>query len=82
MVVRLYAVFDRVAQQCGPLVDSVNDGTAMRQFKDAFRENVNRQDYQLLYVGEFDQAKGVLLPVIPPVVVEATADVLEAVNGR
>lgn len=84
MIVRLYALFDRVAQLCGPIGEAANDAVAMRSFKEAVRSNPNRSDFQLLFLGEFDQAKGVLIPETLPVVVEddITADLAGAGNGR
>lgn len=83
MIVRLYCLFDRVAQLCGPIGDAANDAVAMRSIKDALKDNPNKADFDLLYIGKFDQARGVLLPEALPVIVQADArDVAEVGNGR
>lgn len=70
MVVRLYSVFDRVAQQFSPISEAVNDAVAYRMYKQALKDNPNREDYQVMFIGSFDNVKGVLSPVALPAVLE------------
>ena len=52
----LYVIYDRVAEDAGPVFDCVNDGVAFRQFR-ALMQNVSAQDadaYQLIKLGSVD----------------------------
>lgn len=64
----LYVIYDRVAQDSGPIFDSVNDGVAFRQFR-ALMQNVGTNDidsYQLLKLGEIDTVTLVIKPFDAP----------------
>jgi hypothetical protein len=50
----LYTVYDRVAEQSGPLFESLNDGVAMRSFKMIVVEK-DASEYKLLCVGEVER---------------------------
>jgi len=55
MKTSVYVIFDRVAEESGPLFEAVNDGIALRNFKNVL-ENVpsyQRGDYRLFKVGEY-----------------------------
>lgn len=77
MVVRLYSVFDRVAQEFSPISEAVNDGVAWRMYRQVMQENPNASDFQVMYVGDFDRKKGVLTPARIPVVIDPTQLELE-----
>lgn len=70
MVVRLYSVFDRVANSFSPISEAVNDGVAWRMYRSVMKDNPNAADFQVLYVGSFDNVKGILIPADVPTVVE------------
>lgn len=54
----LYVIFDRVAEQSGQIFEAVNDGTALRHFKQAVAKAdpsiVEATEFALLYVGAVD----------------------------
>lgn len=81
MMTRLYAIRDRVAQDCGPLFQARNDGVAMRHYQQFMAEVekgfCKRTDFVLLYCGDFDTEtlKGSF--VSPPTEVIFTSDALD-----
>ena len=56
MIRRIYSVFDKVAQEFGPLQVMKNDGTAWRWFNHVKeQEGVgNHDDFALFYLGEYE----------------------------
>lgn len=52
----LYVIFDRVAEESGPVFEAVNKGIAIRNFRNLLEKvpDYQRQDYRLYQVGEFD----------------------------
>lgn len=60
----VYTIYDSVAQECGPLFESINDGVAVRHMVQAMRNVENPAEYQLYHVGEVSRENGsvVLLP--------------------
>ena len=59
----IYTVFDKVAEEYGPLFEAKNDGVALRQFKQLIDTVVvgNRDDYVLYSCGTFDHENGALV---------------------
>lgn len=55
----LYTVYDRVACQCGPLFESVNEAVAIRQYRNLLQSvsPLDRDAYVLYRVGSFDRDK-------------------------
>lgn len=56
MRMRLYSIYDRVAEEGGPVFCAVNDGVAIRQYRALLQEvvPVDRDAFQLFLVGEYD----------------------------
>lgn len=82
----LYCMFDRIAEESHPVFESINDGTAMRAFRDAMSkgQGVDPADFWLLCVGHIDHTSSLIVPVIPPrqVVAAAVAPGAEDVGAR
>lgn len=57
MEMRLYAIYDCVAEQGGPIFSAVNDGVAIRQYRAVLQQvsPVDRDAYRLYLVGRYDQ---------------------------
>lgn len=53
---KIYTIFDRVAEQAGPLFEAPNDGVAMRAFRNTLERTPSYQlgDYRLYRLGTFD----------------------------
>nr|QJB21711.1 MAG: nonstructural protein [Microvirus sp.] len=62
----LYTILDRVAEECGPLFESVNDGVALRNFKNLLDKvpPYQKSEYRLYKVGAFD-TKTMGMTVLP-----------------
>lgn len=64
----LFVVFDRVAEESGPIFEAVNVGVALRRYKEILnKSNVYPEEYQLLQVGTFDHTTNKLLGFDKPV---------------
>lgn len=63
----LYVVFDKVAQESGPIFEAKNDGVAIRQFTQLMEKNpIDRQEFALLCLGEIDHGTNEIMPTVPP----------------
>lgn len=53
---KLYTIFDRVAEESGPVFEAKNDGVALRKFQALAlnTEGAQPDDFKLLSVGEID----------------------------
>lgn len=49
---RLYTIYDKVAQESGPLFEAKNDTVAIRMYNGVNFPG-NREDYQLYYLGDY-----------------------------
>lgn len=54
MVYKIYAIYDTVAEEGGPVFCAVNDGVAMRQFRQLVQGTENRNDFELYYLADYD----------------------------
>nr|QJB21670.1 MAG: nonstructural protein [Microvirus sp.] len=54
---RLYVIYDTVAEEAGPLFQAKNDEVAIRQVKNMLSQEklVRPSDYKLYHLGSFDQ---------------------------
>lgn len=66
MQTNLYVIYDKVAEESGPVYQAVNDGVAVRQFKSTIEKIPSslRDEYQLVCIGMYDSKtlKGSLTP--------------------
>lgn len=72
---KMYAVYDAKAGSFKPPYFCVNDAVAMRMFAQTVAnvEELHRfpEDFQMFYLGEFDDDTGKIEPVVPEVVLTA-----------
>lgn len=57
MHTKIYTIYDRIAQQSGPVFQAPNDATAQRQFRHLIAMNqpgMVAEDFQLWCIGEFE----------------------------
>ena len=53
MIVKLYSVFDTVAEEFGPIYSCKNDEVAKRAFHDLIKDSSSPLDYDLYFLGTF-----------------------------
>lgn len=68
----LYVIFDRVAQESGPVFEAKNDGVARRQYEQASANQPYAHEMMLLRIGEVDHELNKVTPVFPAVEVSVT----------
>lgn len=56
MKISLFTIWDKVAEEAGPIFQAKNEAVAQRQFRFAIRE-ARPDEYRLYCVGEFDTEK-------------------------
>lgn len=76
-IVGIYSVLDKIAVEYGPPFLAVNDGAAVRSFHRMFKdaEGIERNDYELRRVGDFDILSGYLVGLPPETIVTGIAAV-------
>lgn len=53
---RVYVIYDKLAQQAGNIFEAINDAVAQRSFLGMCNQpNVDRNEYQLIHLGEFNK---------------------------
>jgi hypothetical protein len=54
---KLYVIYDRAAQEAGPIMECKNDQVAARAFKDAMKAAIagSEDEFWLYCVGEYDR---------------------------
>ena len=68
MKTRLYTVYDRIAEQSGPVFEAKNNAVARRQFVNMLNSEklLEKDDYELLLVGEMDHDTNVMSGSLVP----------------
>jgi len=67
----IYVMYDRVAQESGPVWEAKNDGVAVRGFNQMLEKSrVPPEEYRLLRVASMDKETNEVTPVSPAVEVE------------
>lgn len=66
----MYVVYDKLAQESGPVVECKNNAVAVRQFRLMIEKTGRPEEYQLLYLGKInhDTQEMELLPIPEEVV--------------
>ena len=64
----MYVVYDRVAEESGPIFEAKNDGTAARAARDlvASAKGAKAHEFQLLKLGTIDHEKNAITPLPVP----------------
>lgn len=63
MVKELYTVYDKIAEESGPVFEANNEGIAVRQTNHLLsQKGINPQEYQLLFLGYIDKKSGTITP--------------------
>lgn len=74
MKLRMYTIYDSVAEESGPIYCVKNDGVALRAFQQAMsgKDRAVWGEFALMYLGTFDNVTMALDPVDLAQVVETT----------
>lgn len=71
----LYTIYDKVAQETGPLFEAKSDAVASRSARNLLSDVASPDDFKLLRVGYSDKNTGVI--IVEPVPVEIDPFVFE-----
>jgi len=66
----LYTIYDKVAEETGPLFEAKSDAVASRSARNLLAEVQAVDDFKLLRVGFTDKSTGVITIEIPPVEID------------
>lgn len=61
----LYTIYDKVAEECGPLFQSKSDAVASRAYRTSLANVHDTDDYKLLRVGYIDKETGIITSLVP-----------------
>lgn len=75
----VYVIYDKVAEESGPMFEAVNNGVALRQACNVLKPLPPTliDDYQLVKIGEYD-TKDMQIYVIPPEIVDLSLSLSRA----
>lgn len=74
----LYTIFDRVAEESGPVFEAKNDAVALRKFRDFMKSNpIDPREFRLVALGRIDHATNKLTVLATPM----DLDVMDAQAG-
>lgn len=74
----LYTIFDRVAEESGPVFEAKNDAVALRKFRDFMKQNpIDPREFRLIALGRIDHATNKLTVLATPI----DLDVMDAQAG-
>lgn len=77
----LYVVYDRVAEESGPIYEAVNDGVALRQFRRLQEKmQTDPSEHWLMHIGYYDNKKNTVTGCAARQVVVAPTPGLELVE--
>lgn len=62
MINNIYTIKDKVAEECGPLFQAVNDAVAIRSTIKVLSQAVDPADYALLRIGAYNTETGSICP--------------------
>lgn len=60
MTTEIFTVYDKIAMQCKGVFHAINKADAVREFRKQFKENPDREDFELLKLGNFNHDKGII----------------------
>lgn len=69
MMMYLYTVQDKLAEECGPPFTAANNAVALRSFKKIVRD-YDEKDYELLLLGSWNSKEAIIKPFDIPRVIQ------------
>lgn len=81
---RVYTVYDEVAEESGPLYEAVNDSVALRKFRQLLQQvsPTDQDAFKLYYLGSYDRNVMRLVVVDDPVNVVLPKDLPTLMEGH
>lgn len=63
---KIYCIYDKLAQEGGPLFEAKNDGIALRMYQ-GIQLPGNPEDFKILWVGDYSHDPVKITAITPPV---------------
>lgn len=80
---RIYTVYDKIAEESGPLFIQKSDSTARRAFRSMIKdEKLRREEYELRYLGDYDTEKSVIQARKTPYTIDLIYEEEEVKNEK
>lgn len=67
MIQKMYTIYDKIAQEAGPIYTAKNHGIAFRQKRQAIAQAEIKEDFDLLYLGDFETETMLITPNKTPI---------------
>lgn len=80
MINNLYVIYDRTAEESGPVFEAKNDGIALRNVHLMLKDKPFQEDYVLLCVGSIDHDTSVIAGTMEPREVVASVSMVDELN--
>jgi len=62
MTEQLYAIYDKLAEEYGPLFDAQNEAVAQRKYLTSLKKHdLKEEEYVLTFIGTYDTDKGLII---------------------
>lgn len=66
VIMNLYTIYDKIAEESGPIFSAVNDGIALRSYKNLVeKEGISINEFDLVHVAQYDHRTMRLDPCDP-----------------
>lgn len=65
----VYSIFDNIASVFNKPFIEFNNDSAVRAFRNALNDNINKNDFVLYHLGTFDDSNGTIVPNNPSKVI-------------
>lgn len=63
---KIFSIYDKVAEEHGSLYEAKNEAVAIRMFKQLLANDLyQKTDYELHYLGAWNSKTGEITPIIP-----------------
>lgn len=77
---RLYTIYDRAAEESGPVFQAKNDSVARRGYMQAIDGSSAPYDFDLYYIGDYNEHVMKITMLGDPIRVETENVIMEVVN--
>lgn len=77
---RLYTIYDRAAEESGPVFPAKNDSVARRGYMAAIDGSTAHYDFDLYYIGDYNEYTMQIAPLSNPLKIETENVIMEVIN--
>lgn len=76
MLYNVYTVYDKTAEEAGPPFVAVNNGVAIREYRNMGIPEALKDEYSLHLIGYYDSKKMDIVPNVTPIIINTIQEVI------